>query len=78
MAKAPVTGETPEQQENQNTQETGNAAITLDEFCLLLSGSDRRVEMIGAFNHDELQLGHVKDTESNYRSRFDAFAKRPA
>lgn len=77
MAKAPVAEEAPEQQANQNTQETENA-ITLDEFCLLLSGSDKRVEMIGAFNHDELQLGHVKDTESNYRSRFDAFTKRPA
>lgn len=53
-------------------------AITLDEFCTRLSATDRRVEMIGAFNHDEKKAGRIKDAEGNYRSRFDAFVKKPA
>lgn len=51
--------------------------LTLEEFCTRLSGSDRRVELIGAFHAMERKAGRVKDTEDNFRSRFDAFAKKP-
>lgn len=54
------------------------AAVSLDEFCMRLSKDDRRVESIGAFHHDEKKMGRIKDTEGNFRSRFDAFLKRPA
>lgn len=52
--------------------------ITLDEFCTRLSTTDKRVEMIGAFNHVEKKAGRIKDTEENLRSRFDAFVNQPA
>lgn len=52
--------------------------LSLDEFCTRLSGTDRRVEMIGAFAHEERAAGRLKDTEAAYRQRFAAFASRPA
>lgn len=70
MAKAATQAET--------IQEKSSDAITLDEFCVRLSGADKRVEMIGAFNSVEKKSGRIKDTEDNYRSRFDAFANQPA
>lgn len=52
--------------------------ISLDEFCLRLSNSDKRVELIAAFNHVEGKDNRIKDTETAYRSRFDAFINAPA
>ena len=52
--------------------------ITLTEFCLRLSTTDRRVELIGAFHHDESKSGRIKDSESKFRSRFGAFVNKPA
>lgn len=69
MAKAATQAET--------IQKKPADAITLDEFCTLLSATDRRVEMIGAFNHVEKKAGRIKDFDENYRSRFDAFANQP-
>lgn len=51
--------------------------MTLDEFCARLSQSDRRVELIGAFHFDEKRNKRVKDTEANFRARFDAFINKP-
>lgn len=51
--------------------------ITINEFCTRLSKSDRRVELIGAFNFSEVQAGRIKDAEAAYQSRFTAFANRP-
>ena len=51
--------------------------LTIDEFCLRLSTSDKRVELIGAFNYVEKAAGHIKDAEHEYRARFDAFANQP-
>jgi len=50
---------------------------TLQEFCILLSGSDRRVEMIAAFNYSEQLSGRIKDTASAFRTRYNAFANKP-
>lgn len=51
--------------------------VTLDEFCRRLSTSDRRVEMIGAFEHVEKSAGRTKDTESAYRGRYEEFINQP-
>lgn len=56
----------------------GEIAMTIDEFCASLSKDDRRVELIGGFHHVEKAAGHIKDTWSNFRSRFDAFVNAPA
>lgn len=50
---------------------------TLNEFCILLSQTDRRVEMIGAFNYSEQQAGRIKDIASAFRARYNAFANKP-
>lgn len=52
--------------------------LTLDEFCTQLSQSDKRVELIGGFHHVERKHGRVRDTESAFRARFEAFVKAPA
>ena len=52
--------------------------ITLDEFCLRLSKSDKRVELIGGFHHSETSTGVVKDAEAAFKARYDAFANKPA
>ncbi|SAK98686.1 hypothetical protein AWB80_07570 [Caballeronia pedi] len=53
------------------------ADVTLDEFCVRLSRSDRRVELIAAFHFTETSAGRFKDAESNYQSRFTAFVTKP-
>lgn len=52
--------------------------ITLDEFCMRLSQTDRRVELIGGFAHSERAAGHFKDLESEFQRRYVAFANQPA
>jgi hypothetical protein len=60
--------------------EQGEAEIplTLDEFCIRLSASDARVELIGGFHHTEAVAGRSKDVESAFRARFDEFVNQPA
>lgn len=52
--------------------------LPLDEFCVRLSKTDRRVEMIGAFNKSEKAAGRVKDTEAAFAERYSAFINQPA
>jgi ppGpp synthetase/RelA/SpoT-type nucleotidyltranferase len=52
--------------------------LTLQEFCMRLSNIDKRVELIGGFEHSERVAGRAKDTESAYRQRYTAFINRPA
>lgn len=52
-------------------------ALTLTEFCVRLSTSVRRPELIAAFESVEKRAGRVKDTEANFRARFDAFVNTP-
>lgn len=51
--------------------------VTLDEFCIRLSAKDRRVELIGAFEHEEKKAGHLKDIETAYMTRYEEFVKKP-
>ncbi|MCW5602591.1 hypothetical protein [Nitrosomonas sp.] len=67
-----------EKTHSDKVQDKPSDVITVDEFCTRLSATDRRVEMIGAFNHVEKKAGRIKDTEENFRSRFDAFVNQPA
>ncbi len=53
-------------------------AITLNEFCTRLSMTDKRVELIGGYHADEKKEGNVKDSEENFKKRFELFIKRPA
>jgi hypothetical protein len=50
----------------------------LVEFCMRLSGRDRRVEMIAGFEHVEKLAGRLADTEQAYAARFEAFVTQPA
>jgi hypothetical protein len=59
------------------TSDEAPSELTLTEFCTLLSQSDKRVELIGAFNFVETKAGHTKDTEANFRKRFTAFINKP-
>lgn len=52
--------------------------LSLDEFCMRLSSTDKRTELIGAFNHVEKLAGRLLDTDGNFRARFEAFASQPA
>lgn len=52
--------------------------VSLNEFCARLSGSDRRVEMIGGFEAVERRAGREKDFEAGYMARFTAFCNQPA
>lgn len=51
--------------------------LTLDEFCIRLSNTDKRVELIGGFAYSERAAGTIKDTESAFKARFAAFATKP-
>jgi hypothetical protein len=51
--------------------------VTLEEFCVRLSNTDRRVELISAFHFTEKQAARLKDAESNYSARFTAFINQP-
>lgn len=52
--------------------------LSLDEYCMRLSASDRRVELIGGFAHSERKNGKLSDMEANFARRFVAFAGQPA
>ncbi|HET7675838.1 MAG TPA: hypothetical protein VFL54_09980 [Gammaproteobacteria bacterium] len=51
--------------------------LTLDEFCQRLSARDKRVELIGAFHAREVKARHIKDTEANFRQRYEDFVRAP-
>ena len=52
-------------------------AITLVQFGIEFSKSEKRVELLNAFLFLENQAGHVKDTKSAYLARFAAFVHQP-
>lgn len=52
--------------------------LTLAEFCTRLSSTDRRVELIGGFEHSERRAGRSKDTEEAYAARYADFLSQPA
>ena len=49
--------------------------IALDEFCRLLSLTDRRYALIGGFHLTLRRAGRLEDTEAAYRDEFTRFAK---
>lgn len=53
-------------------------ALTLKDFCVRLSTTERRVELIAGFEADERSKNRLKDTESAYSARYKAFINRPA
>jgi hypothetical protein len=52
--------------------------LSLNEFCTRLSKTDRRVELIGAFQSSEKRAGRNKDTESAFAARYSDFINQPA
>ena len=54
-----------------------DTAVSLDEYCMQLSKSDRRVELIGAFHKSEMRQRRGKDTEANYSARYQTFINKP-
>jgi hypothetical protein len=52
-------------------------SLSLADFCIRLSESVSRPELIGAFAHVEQKDGKIKDTALNFRARFDAFINKP-
>ena len=55
-----------------------SATMPLNEFCMALSGRDRRVELIAAFAHLERAAGNLNDTSAAYAERFAAVGARPS
>ncbi len=51
--------------------------LTLDEFCVRLSKSDKRVELIGGFHADAKKRGQHKDFDVGFLRAFEAYASRP-
>lgn len=65
----------------QPAQETPEAEIiplTLNEYCIRLSATDTRVELIGGFEAAERSAGRMKDTEAAYAARYQDFINKPA
>jgi hypothetical protein len=52
--------------------------LTVVEYCTHLSATDRRVELIGAFEHSERVAGRSSDIASNFSRRYAAFVNQPA
>ncbi len=52
--------------------------ISLTEFCIRLSETEKRVELIGGFEADERRNGRKNDTAAAFAARFSEFVSRPA
>lgn len=51
---------------------------TIDDFCRDLSRTDRRVELIAGFHHEQCARDHHKDTADAFAARFKSFCEAPA
>lgn len=51
--------------------------VTLTEFCMRLSATVRRPELLAGFERTEIAKGIVKDTVAAFEARFDAFVNAP-
>lgn len=54
-----------------------SVSLSLTEFCVRLSETVRRPELIGAFESVEKASGRSKATEPEFRARYDAFVNKP-
>lgn len=52
--------------------------MTLVEFCTRLSETERRPELIAAFEHHAKKSNLKRETWEGFKSRFDAFVTLPA
>lgn len=60
------------------TPEPVSEPLSLNEFCIRLSTKDKRVELIGGFEHSERVAGRLSDTAENYTARYAQFLNQPA
>ena len=51
--------------------------LSISDFCIRLSETVSRPELIGAFAHVEQKAQRVSDTVENFRARYDAFINKP-
>lgn len=51
--------------------------ITIAEFCMRLSESLRKPELIGAFHSVEVAAGVQRDTAAAFEARFTEFVNKP-
>jgi hypothetical protein len=56
---------------------TPEQTVTLKEFCMRLSETVTRPELIGGFEATERAAGKQRDTEAAYRARYAAFINKP-
>lgn len=54
--------------------EAGPVKLTLQEFCMRLSKTCNRTELIGAFEYTERRAGRIKDEEAAFNERFQVFS----
>jgi hypothetical protein len=52
--------------------------LSIDEFCAQISLTDKRVEMIAAFNKAQKRAGNRKNYANFYAMQFAAFVSIPA
>ena len=52
--------------------------LTLNEYCIRLSRTDKRVELIAAFESAERRAGKLIDTADGYAGRYTTFINQPA
>ncbi|WP_441280569.1 hypothetical protein [Tardiphaga sp. 862_B3_N1_1] len=76
MAKQPTAS--PEGESNLSTATAApESKITLTEFCVRVSNKQNRPELLGGFEFVEKAAKRLKDTESAYQARFEAFERTP-
>lgn len=75
MAKAETSA--PSQAAEQDAGAPAPALLSLTDFCIRLSESVRRPELIGAFEFSERTAGRVKATAKVFQVRFEEFANKP-
>lgn len=52
-------------------------SVTLSEWALQTSATDKRIELLNAFAAEESAKGNHRALPSEYRKRYQAFADRP-
>lgn len=51
--------------------------LSLTDFCIRLSETVRRPELIGSFEATERRAGRIQASEAEFRKRYDAFVNKP-
>lgn len=72
--QAPVPNPAPAEQASAPVEQP----LSLNEFCIRLSTKDKRVGLIGAFEHTERIAGRMSDTAQNFADRYAKFINQPA